>query len=197
MLNYDSNMANYSKYIWFDGKIIPFDNAKIHVLSHCIHYGSAVFEGIKCYNTDKGAAIFKLKEHMERLHKSANSFKITIPFSVDELCNGAIEIIKSNKINVLWICDPMHGNTYKTKSGYKTRHFNSILSEIKQFFDIHRGFNTIPGGVHFELTGENVTECPEIRKLKVENPHRKLWFPDVAKAIGSAVLPRRPFNKAY
>ena len=60
MLNYDSNMANYSKYIWVDGKIIPFDNAKIHVLSHCIHYGSAVFEGIICYNTDKGPVIFKL-----------------------------------------------------------------------------------------------------------------------------------------
>ena len=103
MLNYDSNMANYSKYIWFDGKIIPFDNAKIHVLSHCIHYGSAVFEGIKCYNTDKGPAIFKLKEHMERLHKSANSFKITIPFSVDELCNGAIEIIKSNEVNQCYL----------------------------------------------------------------------------------------------
>ena len=96
-------MANYSKYIWFDGKIIPFDSAKIHVLSHCIHYGSAVFEGIKCYNTDKGPAVFKLKEHMDRLHKSANSFKITIPFSVDELCNSAIEIIKSNEINQCYL----------------------------------------------------------------------------------------------
>jgi len=91
-------MANYSKHIWFDGKIIHFDDAKIHVMSHCIHYGSAVFEGIKCYDTPKGPAVFKLKEHMERLHKSASSFKITIPYDVESLCNGAIELIKSNEV---------------------------------------------------------------------------------------------------
>ena len=91
-------MANYSKHIWFDGKIIHFDDAKIHVMSHCIHYGSAVFEGIKSYNTPKGPAVFKLKEHMERLHKSASSFKITIPYDVESLCNGAIELIKSNEV---------------------------------------------------------------------------------------------------
>ena len=63
------------------------------------------------------------------------------------------------KLNLLWICDPMHGNTYKTENGFKTRHFNTILKEIQQFFAIHKGMGTIPGGVHFELTGDNVTEC--------------------------------------
>jgi 3-deoxy-7-phosphoheptulonate synthase len=53
----------------------------------------------------------------------------------------------------------MHGNTYKTETGYKTRHFNTILKEIQQFFAIHQELSTIPGGVHFELTGHNVTEC--------------------------------------
>ena len=62
-----------------DGDFIPFDNAKIHVMSHVIHYGSAVFEGIKCYKTSNGPALFKLREHMERLHNSANAFKINIP----------------------------------------------------------------------------------------------------------------------
>ena len=65
----------------------------------------------------------------------------------------------SENLNLLWICDPMHGNTYKTKNGYKTRHFNAILKEIQQFFAIHQKLGTIPGGVHFELTGDNVTEC--------------------------------------
>ena len=91
-------MTDYSRYIWFDGKIIPFKEGNIHVMSHCIHYGSAVFEGIKCYSTSNGPAIFKLKEHMERLHKSANSFNIKIPFSVDELCTAAIELIKLNEV---------------------------------------------------------------------------------------------------
>ncbi|MBT5956588.1 MAG: 3-deoxy-7-phosphoheptulonate synthase class II [Candidatus Marinimicrobia bacterium] len=65
----------------------------------------------------------------------------------------------SEKLNLLWICDPMHGNTYKTENGFKTRHFNTILDEIQQFFAIHQKLGTIPGGVHFELTGDNVTEC--------------------------------------
>ena len=65
----------------------------------------------------------------------------------------------SENLNLLWICDPMHGNTYKTEMGYKTRHFNTILKEIQQFFAIHKELATIPGGVHFELTGHNVTEC--------------------------------------
>ena len=91
-------MSNYSKYIWFDGKFVAFDDAKIHVMSHVIHYGSAVFEGIKCYNTDKGPAVFKLDEHMERLHHSANAFKISIPFSVDELCTATSDLIRKNDV---------------------------------------------------------------------------------------------------
>jgi len=67
--------------------------------------------------------------------------------------------VKSVKLNLPWICDPMHGNTFKTEMGYKTRHFNTILKEIQQFFSIHKKLGTIPGGVHFELTGDNVTEC--------------------------------------
>ncbi len=91
-------MSNYSRNIWFDGKLIPFDKAQIHVMSHCIHYGSGVFEGIKCYNTSKGPAVFRLKEHMDRLHASANAFKINIPFSVEELCQASIDLIKSNEV---------------------------------------------------------------------------------------------------
>ena len=70
-----------------------------------------------------------------------------------------IQEIKKNNINVLWVCDPMHGNTYKSNTGYKTRHFDTILTELEHFFAIHNAEGTIPGGVHFELTGDNVTEC--------------------------------------
>ena len=70
-----------------------------------------------------------------------------------------IQAVKENGGKVLWICDPMHGNTYKSPSGFKTRHFDTILEELEHFFAIHRAEGTIPGGVHFELTGDNVTEC--------------------------------------
>ena len=72
-------MSNYSKNIWFNGEIIPFNEAKIHVLSHCLHYGTGVFEGIKCYKTPKGPAVIRLKEHMERLHNSGRAYKMEIP----------------------------------------------------------------------------------------------------------------------
>tara|TARA_Y100000996_G_scaffold160339_1_gene124017 strand:- start:858 stop:1778 length:921 start_codon:yes stop_codon:yes gene_type:complete len=96
-------MSNYSKNIWFNGEVIPFNKAKVHILSHCIHYGTGVFEGIKCYNTPKGPAVFKLTEHMERLHKSANNYKMNIPYSVKELCDGTIKLIKDNELNNCYI----------------------------------------------------------------------------------------------
>jgi 3-deoxy-7-phosphoheptulonate synthase len=67
--------------------------------------------------------------------------------------------MKREGFNLVWSCDPMHGNTYTSASGYKTRNFGEILQEIRAFFQIHWNEGTVPGGVHFELTGENVTEC--------------------------------------
>jgi len=67
--------------------------------------------------------------------------------------------MKREGFNLVWSCDPMHGNTYTAASGYKTRNFDEILQEIRAFFQIHWNEGTVPGGVHFELTGENVTEC--------------------------------------
>ena len=61
--------------------------------------------------------------------------------------------------NVVWTCDAMHGNTIKSPSGYKTRPFDSVLAEVREFFAVHRDHGTIPGGVHFEMTGQDVTEC--------------------------------------
>lgn len=70
-----------------------------------------------------------------------------------------VRAIKQTGYKVLWVCDPMHGNTYTAETGYKTRSFDNILQEIQSFFEIHWAEGTIPGGVHFELTGDNVTEC--------------------------------------
>ena len=78
---------------------------------------------------------------------------------VNEHLPGLIRAIESEGMRVLWSCDPMHGNTYLTEDLYKTRSFDNILSEIKSFFKIHWAEGSIPGGVHFELTGEHVTEC--------------------------------------
>ncbi|MDV7141703.1 3-deoxy-7-phosphoheptulonate synthase class II [Tropicimonas sp. TH_r6] len=70
-----------------------------------------------------------------------------------------IETVKSEGANVVWSCDPMHGNTIKSATGYKTRPFDLVLAEVREFFATHRDQGTIPGGVHFEMTGQDVTEC--------------------------------------
>ncbi|WP_045390770.1 class II 3-deoxy-7-phosphoheptulonate synthase [Falsirhodobacter sp. alg1] len=70
-----------------------------------------------------------------------------------------IKAVQEEGANVVWSCDPMHGNTIKSSSGYKTRPFDSVLREVHEFFGIHRAEGTIPGGVHFEMTGQDVTEC--------------------------------------
>jgi 3-deoxy-7-phosphoheptulonate synthase len=70
-----------------------------------------------------------------------------------------IRAVQKEGHSVVWSCDPMHGNTIKASSGYKTRHFEHILSEVKTFFAVHKAEGTHPGGVHIEMTGQNVTEC--------------------------------------
>ena len=70
-----------------------------------------------------------------------------------------IKTVQDEGANVVWTCDPMHGNTIKSASGYKTRPFDSVLREVREFFAIHKAESTIPGGVHFEMTGKDVTEC--------------------------------------
>jgi 3-deoxy-7-phosphoheptulonate synthase len=70
-----------------------------------------------------------------------------------------IKAVQEEKANVVWTCDAMHGNTIKSSTGYKTRPFDSVLREVREFFEIHKAEGTIPGGVHFEMTGSDVTEC--------------------------------------
>lgn len=78
---------------------------------------------------------------------------------INSLLPPLVKAIKNNGNNVVWSCDPMHGNTIKSSNNYKTRKFEDILSEVKSFFQIHHEIGTIAGGVHFELTGQDVTEC--------------------------------------
>ena len=80
--------------IWYNGNIINWDDAKVHVMSHVLHYGSGVFEGIKCYETKNGKSIFRLTEHVQRLKQSGNLYSMDIPYSEDELIQGCIDIIK-------------------------------------------------------------------------------------------------------
>jgi branched-chain amino acid aminotransferase len=95
--------APRSDYIWMDGALIPWDQANVHVLTHTLHYGLGVFEGVRCYETPDGPAIFRLPEHTKRLFSSAKIMGMTIPFTPEEIDRATIETIRSNGLKQCYI----------------------------------------------------------------------------------------------
>ncbi len=89
--------------IWMNGRLVDWKDAKIHVLTHALHYGSGVFEGIRCYNTDRGPAVFRLREHLKRMENSAKIYKMGIPYSVEELRKATKDLIKANNLSECYI----------------------------------------------------------------------------------------------
>ncbi len=92
------NMADRDGLIWLDGKMVDWRDAKVHVLTHTLHYGMGVFEGVRAYKTDKGPAIFRLKAHTDRLFNSAHIVGMKMPFSKEEINQAQMESIKQNKL---------------------------------------------------------------------------------------------------
>jgi branched-chain amino acid aminotransferase len=100
---YNSVMINPTEKIWHNGKLIHWNDAKIHVLAHVTSYGSSVFEGVRCYATASGPAIFRAREHARRLRDSARIYRIQIPYSIDEICNAMAEVVRVNKMDACYI----------------------------------------------------------------------------------------------
>jgi len=103
-------------------------------------------------------------EYVERLDPHNKPGRLTLisrmgHTKVRDLLPGIVERVEATGHKVIWQCDPMHGNTHESSTGYKTRHFDRIVDEVQGFFEVHRALGTHPGGIHVELTGENVTEC--------------------------------------
>ena len=97
-------MAMESKYIWMNGKMVPFEKATLHFLTPALHYGAAVFEGIRAYETPKGTAVFRLREHTERLFDSARVFGFReIPWTVDQVCDAIKQTVKVNEFKDCYI----------------------------------------------------------------------------------------------
>lgn len=89
--------------IWHNGNLIPWEKANIHVMSHVVHYGSSVFEGIRCYAQPSGAAVFRLPEHMQRLLDSAKIYRMPVPYSLEQLSNAVVELIEANEVAPCYI----------------------------------------------------------------------------------------------
>ncbi|MCL4519208.1 MAG: branched-chain amino acid transaminase [Thaumarchaeota archaeon] len=89
--------------IWLDGDLVPWEEAKIHVMTHSLHYGSAMFEGIRCYNTENGTMIFRLDAHNKRFYNSAKIYGMSIPYTPEEVASAIKDTIRGNKINECYI----------------------------------------------------------------------------------------------
>ncbi|MBM3188083.1 MAG: branched-chain amino acid transaminase [Chloroflexi bacterium] len=94
---------NTSEYIWFDGQFVPWAEAKVHVLSHALHYGSSVFEGIRCYETAQGPAIFRLPAHIKRMYNSCKIYRMEIPYSRDDMAQAIKATVAKNKLRACYI----------------------------------------------------------------------------------------------
>jgi len=97
------SMADRDGMIWYDGKLVPWRDATTHVLTHSLHYGLAVFEGVRAYMTPAGTAIFRLKEHTDRLFNSAKIFMMEIPFSREQVMAAQREVVRANKLESCYL----------------------------------------------------------------------------------------------
>ena len=149
-------LAGSSHMIWIGDRTRQPDGAHVEFAS-----GVQNPIGLKCGPTTTAE---DLKVLMAKLNPENEEGRLTLiarfgAGSVGDHLPRLIKAVKEEGANVLWTCDAMHGNTIKSSTGYKTRPFESVLREVREFFGVHQAEGTVPGGVHFEMTGQDVTEC--------------------------------------
>ena len=148
--------ATSAHLLWVGDRTRQFDHGHIEYLS-----GIQNPVGIKCGPSLEKDDLIRL---LDKVNPNNETGKVVLicrmgSEKVNEHLPKLIKNIKANGKNVTWCCDPMHGNTIKASNGYKTRRVAEILNEVNNFFLVHKSEGTLPGGVHFEMTGSNVTEC--------------------------------------
>ena len=161
-------MSDQSKLIWFNGEIVPWEEAQIHVMSHVLHYGSGVFEGIKCYSTQDGPAIFRLDDHIKRLFESGEKYGMIIPYSVNELTKACMDIVEMNGFENCYI-RPISFYGYDTL-GVHPKDCPVEVAIASFFWGAYLGEDGLVNGV-------NITVSPW-KRLSLES------FPPSAKASG-------------
>jgi len=143
-------------FVWIGERTRQLDNAHVELLSH-IRNPIGVKLGPTTSADDALALAAKLNPDNE-----PGRLTFITRFGAGKIRDGLpplVEKVTAEGVQVAWVCDPMHGNTFEASSGYKTRRFDDVIEEVQGFFDVHHALGTWPGGVHVELTGDDVTEC--------------------------------------
>jgi 3-deoxy-7-phosphoheptulonate synthase len=143
-------------FVWIGERSRQLDGAHVELLSHIRNP-----IGVKLGPTTSPDDAIALAEKLDPEREPGRLTFITRMGAgkVTDLLPNIVEKVTAAGIQVAWVCDPMHGNTFEASSGYKTRRFDDVIAEVQGFFDVHRSLGTWPGGVHVELTGDDVTEC--------------------------------------
>ncbi|WP_341925474.1 3-deoxy-7-phosphoheptulonate synthase class II [Nocardioides psychrotolerans] len=165
-------------FVWIGERTRQLDNAHVELLSH-IRNPIGVKLGPSTSADDALALASKLNPDNE-----PGRLTFITRFGAGKIRDGLphlVEKITAEGVNVAWVCDPMHGNTFEASSGYKTRAFDAVIDEVQGFFDVHHALGTWPGGVHVELTGDDVTECvggsEELLEMDLGNRYESVCDP--------------------
>jgi 3-deoxy-7-phosphoheptulonate synthase len=145
-----------SHFVWIGERTRQLDGAHVELLSHIRNP-----IGVKLGPTTSPDDAIALAERLNPGNEPGRLTFITRMGAgqIRDRLPNLVEKVTAAGVGVAWVCDPMHGNTFEASSGYKTRRFDDVISEVQGFFDVHRSLGTWPGGVHVELTGDDVTEC--------------------------------------
>jgi branched-chain amino acid aminotransferase len=157
--------------IWMDGELVDWRDAKIHVLTHALHYGSGVFEGIRAYETPRGGAVWHLDEHMKRLFRSAKLYHMDIPYSSDAIADAIKELIRANGLNACYIRPVVY-------RGYGEMGVNPLEAPIKTFIAVW------PWGAYL---GEHALENGVRVKISSWRRNSQNALPSSAKATGQYI----------
>ncbi len=161
-----------TKKIWMDGELVDWADAKVHVLSHTLHYGSGVFEGIRAYPTSQGVAVFRLVDHIRRLVASAHIMMIDVPFTVDQLIDATVQVVRANELSDGCYIRPL------VYLGYGEMGLNPLPSPVNV------SIATWPWGTYL---GEEALERGVSVKISSWRRHDPNAVPTAAKGVGMYV----------
>jgi branched-chain amino acid aminotransferase len=114
--------------VWHDGKFIDWNDARVHVMSHVLHYGSSIFEGIRCYSTQRGPAVFRLKEHMQRFLNSAKIYRMDHQWTLDQLCDASVELVERSELEQCYIRPILFRSLDEAKPAFGVNPFPNPLA---------------------------------------------------------------------
>ena len=148
--------ATSGHFLWVGERTREVDGAHVDLVSRIRNP-----VGVKLGPNATGADLVALADRIDP-DREPGRLSVIVRMGAAKITDGLprlIEAARAEGLNPTWICDPMHGNTFESAGGYKTRRFDDIVAEVRGFFDVHRALGTWPGGLHVELTGNDVTEC--------------------------------------